>query len=166
MFTALVIVLAFVSIPIGSAGVPIVLQNAALILAGLILGSKRGGYVGLLFLFTGLALPVLAGGGTTLRALAGPTAGYIIGYVLSPAVAGAIAYRSPKNKGGMAVILAIAAIVGLAVQYICGAFGLMIRSGLKLVQPSQPNCPSSLSMPESLSLPSSSLSVFTRPSPI
>ena len=36
VFTALVIVLAFVSIPIGSAGVPIVLQNAALILAGLI----------------------------------------------------------------------------------------------------------------------------------
>ena len=68
VFTALVIVLAFVSIPIGSAGVPIVLQNAALILAGLILGSKRGGYVGLLFLFLGLALPVLAGGGTTLRA--------------------------------------------------------------------------------------------------
>ena len=120
VFTALVIVLAFVSIPIGSAGVPIVLQNAALILAGLILGSKRGGYVGLLFLFLGLALPVLAGGG------------YIIGYVLSPAVAGAIAYRSPKNKGGMAVILAIAAIVGLAVQYICGAFGLMIRSGLEI----------------------------------
>ena len=32
----------------------------------------------------------------------------------------------------MAVILAIAAIVGLAVQYICGAFGLMIRSGLEI----------------------------------
>ncbi len=132
VFTALVIVLAFVSIPIGSAGVPIVLQNAALILAGLILGGKRGGYVGVLFLFLGLALPVLAGGGTTLRALAGPTAGYIIGYVLSPAISGAIAYRSPKNKGGMTLVLAVAAMVGLAVQYICGAFGLMIRSGLEI----------------------------------
>ena len=32
----------------------------------------------------------------------------------------------------MAVVLAVAAIVGLAVQYICGAFGLMIRSGLDI----------------------------------
>lgn len=130
VFTALVIVLAFVSIPVGTAGVPIVLQNAALILAGLILGGKRGGYVGLLFLFIGLALPVLAGGGTTLRALAGPTVGYIIGYVLSPIAAGAIAYRAPRGKGGMTVVFAIAAIVGLLVQYTCGAIGLMLRSGL------------------------------------
>ena len=130
VFTALVIVLAFVSIPVGTAGVPIVLQNAALILAGLILGGKRGGYVGLLFLFLGLALPVLAGGGTTLRALAGPTVGYIVGYVLSPIVAGAIAYRAPRGKGGMTIVLAIAAIAGLLVQYTCGAIGLMLRSGL------------------------------------
>ncbi|MDN6246676.1 MAG: biotin transporter BioY, partial [Corynebacterium casei] len=93
VFTALIIVLAFVSIPVGAAGVPIVMQNAAIILAGLVLGGRRGLYVGLLFLVLGLALPVLAGGGTTLRALAGPTVGYIIGYVLSPAVAGLIAYR-------------------------------------------------------------------------
>lgn len=131
VFTALVIVLAFVSIPIGTAGVPIVLQNAALILAGLVLGGRRGMYVGLLFLFLGLALPVLAGGGTTLRALAGPTAGYIIGYVISPAIVGLIAYRSPRNKGGMTVMLVIAAFVGLAVQYTCGALGLMVRSGME-----------------------------------
>ncbi|HCM80656.1 MAG TPA: biotin transporter BioY [Corynebacterium stationis] len=132
VFTALVIVLAFVSIPIGTAGVPIVMQNAALILAGLVLGGRRGLYVGMLFLVLGLALPVLAGGGTTLRALAGPTAGYIIGYVLSPAIAGLIAYRAPRKKAGMAITFIIAAFVGLAVQYICGSFGLMVRSGLEL----------------------------------
>ena len=132
VFTALVIVLAFVSIPIGTAGVPIVMHNAALILAGLVLGGRRGLYVGLLFLVLGLALPVLAGGGTTLRALAGPTAGYIIGYVLSPAIAGLIAYRAPRKKAGMAITFIIAAFVGLAVQYICGSFGLMVRSGLEL----------------------------------
>ncbi|WP_293768252.1 biotin transporter BioY [uncultured Corynebacterium sp.] len=129
VFTALVIVMAFVSIP-GTAGVPIVMQNAMLILAGLILGGRRGLYVGLLFLFLGLALPVLAGGGTTLKALAGPTAGYIVGYIVSPAVAGLIAYRSPRSKGGMTVMLAIAAFVALAIQYTLGSFGLMIRSGM------------------------------------
>ena len=133
VFTAVVIVLAFVSIPIGTAGVPVVLQNAALILAGLILGGRRGLYVGLLFLFLGLALPVLAGGGTTLRALAGPTAGYIIGYIVSPAVAGLIAYRAPHNKVGKVVAFTGAAFAGLALQYILGAFGLMVRSGLELV---------------------------------
>jgi len=132
VFTALIIVLAFVSIPVGAAGVPIVMQNAAIILAGLVLGGRRGLYVGLLFLILGLALPVLAGGGTTLRALAGPTAGYIVGYVLSPAVAGLIAYRAPRNKGGMAITLIVAAIAGLAVQYVCGSIGLMLRSGLEL----------------------------------
>ena len=132
VFTALIIVLAFVSIPVGAAGVPIVMQNAAIILAGLVLGGRRGLYVGLLFLVLGLALPVLAGGGTTLRALAGPTAGYIVGYVLAPAVAGLIAYRAPRNKGGMAITLIVAAIAGLAVQYVCGSIGLMLRSGLEL----------------------------------
>lgn len=132
VFTALVIVLAFVSIPVGAAGVPIVMQNAALILAGLVLGGRRGLYVGLLFLVLGLALPVLAGGGTTLRALAGPTAGYIIGYVVSPAVAGILAYRAPRNKTAMAITFTFAGFVALAVQYTCGAFGLMVRSGMEL----------------------------------
>ncbi|MGV0326100.1 biotin transporter BioY [Corynebacterium confusum] len=134
VFTALVIVLAFVSIPVGTAGVPIVLQNAAIILAGLVLGGKRGLAVGLLFLFLGLALPVLAGGGTTLRALAGPTVGYIIGYVISPWVAGSIAYRAPRAKGARIGFFILAGFVALLIQYVCGAIGLMVRSGLSLTE--------------------------------
>lgn len=134
VFTTLIIVLAFVAIPVGTAGVPIVVQNSALILTGLIIGGRRGLYVGLLFLTIGLAFPVLAGGGTTLRALAGPTAGYIIGYVFSPAIAGAIAYRAPRNKTGMIAVFILAAFGGLFTQYVFGALGLMIRSGLGLVE--------------------------------
>src|SRR5699024_9651847 len=135
VFTALIIVLAFVSIPIGTAGVPIVMQNAALILTGLVLGGRRGIYVGLLFLVLGLALPVLAGGGTTLRAFAGPTAGYIIAYVLSTAVAGIVADQAPRKSAGMAIPLTLAAFVRLAVQYTWGAIGLMVRSGLEVAPP-------------------------------
>ncbi len=131
VFTALIIVMAFVSIPVGTAGVPIVMQNAVIILAGLVLGGRRGFLTAALFLLLGLVgLPVLAGGRSVLPALAGPTVGYIVGYLISPLIAGLIAYRSPRSKVGMTITLAIAGFVGLLVQYTSGAIGLMFRSGL------------------------------------
>ncbi|WP_144790197.1 biotin transporter BioY [Corynebacterium singulare] len=131
VFTALIIVFAFVSIPTPTAGVPIVLQNAVIILAGLVLGGRRGLFVGLLFMVLGLVgLPILAGGRSALSAIAGPTVGYLVGYIISPVITGLIAYRAPRNKTGMTVTLAIAGIVGLAIQYFCGSIGLMVRSGM------------------------------------
>lgn len=134
VFAALIIVLAFVTIPVGTAGVPIVLQNAAIVLAGLVLGGRRGFLVALLFLGLGLlGLPVLAGGRTTWSALAGPTAGYIVGYLISATLAGLIAYRAPrKNRPGMIAVFTLAALVGLLTQYICGIIGLTVRAGLSL----------------------------------
>ncbi|WP_295803444.1 biotin transporter BioY [uncultured Corynebacterium sp.] len=131
VFTALIIVFAFVSIPTPTAGVPIVIQNAVIILAGLVLGGRRGFFVGLLFMALGLVgLPILAGGRSALSAIAGPTVGYLVGYIIAPAIAGFIAYRAPRNKGGMIVTLAIAGIIGLAIQYLCGSLGLMVRSDM------------------------------------
>lgn len=134
VFAALIIVLAFVSIPVGTAGVPIVLQNASIVLAGLILGGRRGFLTALLFLALGLiGLPVLAGGRTTLAVLAGPTAGYIVGYLISPLVAGIIAYLAPKKRGaGMFIVLGLAGLAGLITQYACGIVGLVLRAGLSL----------------------------------
>ncbi|OFR66473.1 biotin transporter BioY [Corynebacterium sp. HMSC078H07] len=131
VFTALIIVFAFVSIPTPTAGVPIVIQNAVIILAGLVLGGRRGFFVGLLFMALGLVgLPILAGGRSALSAIAGPTVGYLVGYIIAPAIAGLIAYRAPRNKGGMIFTLAIAGIIGLAIQYLCGSLGLMVRSDM------------------------------------
>ena len=136
IFAALVIVFAFVSIPVGAAGVPIVLQNAIIVLAGLVLGGRRGFLAAALFLALGLVgLPVLAGGRSTLAALGGPTVGYLVGYLLSPALAGALAYRArPRRRGEQIAWFTVAAVVGLLVQYACGILGLMWRSGLSLVE--------------------------------
>lgn len=136
VFAALIIVLAFVSIPVGAAGVPVVLQNAAIVLAGLVLGGRRGFLAAALFLFLGLiGLPVLAGGRTTLSALAGPTVGYLLGYLVSAGVAGAIAYRAPaRNRRAQAVWFSVAAVVGLLLQYLCGALGLVWRAGMSLAE--------------------------------
>lgn len=136
VFAALIIVLAFVAIPVGAAGVPIVFQNAAVVLAGLVLGGRRGGLAALLFVGIGLiGIPVLAGGRTTLAALAGPTVGYVVGYIISATVAGTIAYRAPRsNRVGRAIVFTAAALVALLLQYFCGALGLMWRVELSLTE--------------------------------
>lgn len=132
VFAALIIVLAFVSIPVGAAGVPIVLQNAVIILAGLVLGGRRGFLVVALVLGLGLVgLPVSAGGRSTLAALAGPTVGYLVGYLVSAWAAGSLAYRArPRHRGSQVSWFVLAAVVGLAVQYLFGSFGLMLRGDL------------------------------------
>lgn len=134
VFAALIIVLAFVAVPVGAAGVPVVLQNSAVVLAGLVLGGRRGFLAAALFVGLGLlGLPVLAGGRTTLAALAGPTVGYIAGYLVSAGLAGLIAYRAPaRQRGAQIAFFTAAAVVGLTAQYVCGALGLVWRAGLSL----------------------------------
>lgn len=131
VFAALIAVLGFVSIPIGATGVPIVLQNAATILAGLVLGARRGFFATGLFLLLSLVFPILAGGRTLIHAFAGPTVGYLLGYLIGSAVAGAIAYRSPwDNKAATAGMLILGGLTGLALQYLFGSLGLMWRADM------------------------------------
>lgn len=128
-FAALTAALAFVSIPVGSAGVPIVLQNAGPLLAGLILGPKKGAYATVLFIAVSmLGLPILAGGRTGAAALAGPTFGFLLGYILSAIVAGLIAklvYTGSKKT--MTLGFVGAGIAGIAADYVCGVLGMMAR---------------------------------------
>lgn len=131
VFAAIIIVLGFVAIPVGAAGVPIVLQNAAVILAGLVLGRRRGLFTAAIFLIVGLALPVLAGGRTTIAAIGGTTVGYLVGYLVSAWVAGLIAYRAPfKNRGATIGVFILAGVVALFFQYLFGVFGLMWRADM------------------------------------
>lgn len=132
VFAALLIVLAFVSIPVGTAGIPIVLQNAACILVGLILGPRLGALSVSLFLALGLiGIPVLAGGRTTLSALAGPSIGYLVGYILSAIVAGLIAYAFINKKIGVRTAgFILAGVAALLVQYVCGSIGLVLRADM------------------------------------
>ena len=130
VFAAIIIALGFVSIPVGAAGAPIVLQNVAIIPAGLVLGWRRGLFTAGIFLLVGLALPVLAGGRTVISALGGTTVGYLVGYLVSATVAGLIAYRAPfrRNTAATIGVLIVAGYVALFFQYLCGVFGLMARA--------------------------------------
>lgn len=136
VFAALIAVLGFVAIPMGSLGVPLVLQNAATILAGLVLGPKRGFLAAGLFLLVSTFLPVLAGGHTLIQAFAGPTIGYLLGYLLGAGAAGWFAYvalrRSRDNKVIVVGIFIAGAVVAQILQWVFGAFGLMWRADLGL----------------------------------
>lgn len=137
VFAALIIALAFLVIPVGTAGIPIVLQNAAIIGAGLVLGPRRAFWTLLIFFGLGLVLPVLAGGRTVLASLAGPSVGYLVGYFVSAVLAGAIAYSAPRGREKTAqrvALFVVAAIAGLLSQYTLGALGLVFRADLSLGQ--------------------------------
>ncbi|APT84933.1 biotin transporter BioY [Corynebacterium aquilae] len=135
VFAALIIASGLVSIPSPVGGVPIVLQNAFCVLAGLILGPKRGFYAVLAFFTLGLiGIPVLPGGRSILAALPGPSGGYLIGYLVSPLIAGAVSapFLARRSKGALAAGAAIASIAAILAQYVFGVIGLVWRVGQTL----------------------------------
>ena len=125
LFAALISVGAIVTIPIGP--VPIVLQNAFAILAGLLLGPLHGAGA--------LGLPVFSGGKGGFAVLVGPTGGYLVGYFIGALVAGYAVKRASKTNALEAVpgVLS-AAIAGFACIYIPGVLGLRKALGIDLAQ--------------------------------
>ena len=72
--------------------VPITLQTLAVLLIGVLLGSKRGALAAATYIIGGAAgLPVFTGGGCGLVRLAGPTGGYLLGFVVAAYITGRLA---------------------------------------------------------------------------
>ena len=89
LFTALIAVGAFIKVPVPV--VPFTLQYLFTMLAGLLLGAKRGAIAVLAYMLLGLAgLPIFTEGGGLWYVLK-PSFGYIIGFVLGTYVTGRIA---------------------------------------------------------------------------
>jgi biotin transport system substrate-specific component len=115
LFAALTAVGAYLAVPIGP--VPIVLQNLFAFLAGLVLGSRWGAAaVGIYLLAGACGLPVFAGGTGGLARLAGPTGGYLVGYLPAVFLVGLVAEKTPRR----ALWDVIALVCGTVVLYACG----------------------------------------------
>ncbi|MCL2231473.1 MAG: biotin transporter BioY [Treponema sp.] len=129
LFAALTAAGAFIAIPVGP--IPIVLQNIFAVLSGVILGPVLGGAAVGLYLLAGiLGLPVFAGGTGGIARFAGPTGGYLIGYLLSAIAAGLIAGRPNANTRSSLLRISIAVIAGLLIVYVPGTAWLKIRLNL------------------------------------
>lgn len=125
LLAALTAVGAYIVIPVGP--VPMVLQNMFVLLAGLLLGSRWGPASVALYLAMGLlGLPVFAGGGAGLGHLAGPTGGYLLGYLPAVFVVGLV---SSARKPSMPLDL-LAAVLGALIIYACGILWLMGITGM------------------------------------
>ena len=127
LFAALTAAGTFFVIPVGP--VPIVLQNMFAILSGLILGPVMGGAAVALFLLAGaLNFPVFSGGTGGIVHFAGPTGGYLAGYLLAAIVTGLIA-GNPSFKTPLLRII-IAVVAGFLVIYIPGVIWLKISRNM------------------------------------
>ncbi|KQS67802.1 biotin biosynthesis protein BioC [Rhizobium sp. Leaf371] len=136
LFTAIVIVLGIIPpITLGFIPVPITAQSMGVMLAGCIIGAKRGALAYLLLiLMVAVGLPVLSGGRGGLAILAGPTAGYIAGWVVGTFVTGLIAERMVRESqsGGrqIAGFLLASVVGGIGVVYLMGTIWLSINTGM------------------------------------
>ena len=111
---------------------PITLQTFGVLLAGALLGARRGLLAVLLWVGVGAAgLPVFANGKTGLPVLVGPTGGYIVGFVIGAALLGLVAQRLARqgqSTNPLAIILG--GIAALLVIHAAGIVGLNLRAGL------------------------------------
>ena len=92
LFVALMTAAAYIQIPFPL--VPLTFQTVIAVLAGLLLGAKKGAVSMAVYAFIGLVgIPVFTAGGGIFYFLK-PSFGYIIGFILSAWVAGIIAGRA------------------------------------------------------------------------
>lgn len=126
-FACATAVCARIAFHIGYTPVPITLQVLGVILSGLVLGSRWGAVSQIQYLMLGaMGLPVFAGGTAGPAAFAGPTGGYLLGFVAGAYLAGLI-FEHLKSRTSLAAWIAgIAGIVGI---YAAGATWLGLWLG-------------------------------------
>lgn len=136
-FAALVAVCAILpAIKVGAGLVPITLQTFAVLLAGAVLGPVRGFLAVALYVVVGAAgLPVFSGGAAGVGVLAGPTAGYLLGFPLAAGLCGLLVSRLPRRRLASVPLVFAAGLVSSAVFiHTLGMAGLVLRADLTWAQ--------------------------------
>ena len=115
LMAAVLCVLGPLTVPIGA--VPISLANFVICLTAWLLGPKFGTLSVAVYLCIGLiGVPVFSGYGAGLAKLAGPTGGYLVGYLLLALIGGLFIEKSNGNP----VVSGIGLVLGDAACYVLG----------------------------------------------
>lgn len=127
IFAALIAALTLIG-QIQAGSVPITLQTLGVLLAGAILGPKKGPLAVLLYLLIGaIGVPVFSGGAAGLAPFVGPTGGFLFGFILAAWLVGFLTARiMPRYPFWPA--LGITLLGGISV-YLIGAPWLVLVLG-------------------------------------
>lgn len=138
IMAAVICVLAPWSIPIGP--VPISLGLLGVFLAAYILGPFNATLSVLIYLLLGVAgLPVFSGFAGGLTKVAGPTGGYLVGYLFVTLIAGFAAEYAFKSYDGSPVgrvkgvaVVVVGMLIGLIACYALGTVWFMMQMDMGL----------------------------------
>ncbi|MFD3445652.1 biotin transporter BioY [Microbacteriaceae bacterium 4G12] len=137
LFSAMMAVLGFVPpIALSVTPVPITLQSLGVMLAGGLLGSRLGALSQIVFLLVVAAgAPLLSGGRGGFSVFIGPSAGYLLGYVVGAFVIGYCVER--LREVSFLKLLIINIIGGIFVVYCCGVFVQAFVMNISIVKAAQ-----------------------------
>ena len=118
-FALLTAAAAQIEIQLGFTPVPLTGQTFAVLLAGAVLGMRRGALSQLVYWMAGLTgLPFYSGGAGGWKSGTGATLGYLVGFIVA---AGAIGYLAEQKQDRNFATSLPAMLLGSTLIYTCGA---------------------------------------------
>ena len=129
-FALLTALAAQIEIPLGFTPVPLTGQTFAVLLAGAVLGMRRGALSQLVYWFAGLTgLPFYSGGAGGWKDGTGATLGYLVGFIVA---AGAIGFLAEKKQDRNFATSLPAMLLGSTIIYAFGATWLAHKINVPL----------------------------------
>lgn len=127
VMTAVTCILGPIAIPLPISPVPISFTNLAIYLTVYVLGMKAGTISYLVYLLVGFAgLPVFSGFTGGVGKLAGPTGGYLVGFIFMAVIAGWMI----DHFQGKYMIHVLGMVIGTMVCYVFGTIWLAGQLGI------------------------------------
>ena len=135
LFAAVLTVCAWISIPIS--GIAITLQTMGVCMASGFLGWKRGTVCVIAYILLGVCcVPVFSGFKNFYALIAGPSAGYVVGFMFTSLIVGLTSDKlrligakctdKIKSRILQITVLAVSMAVGIAVCYVFGTLWFML----------------------------------------
>ncbi|WP_068312927.1 biotin transporter BioY [Polycladidibacter hongkongensis] len=116
------------------AGVPITAQTLGVMLAGCVLGAKRGALSVILLLgLVAVGLPALSGGRGGIAVFYGITSGFLFGWVAGAFVTGLIMEKMRSANAGVAAFLA-SVVGGIGVVYLIGVPAMAMIGNIPIMK--------------------------------